>query len=237
MSELKIRRSTLEIVMLCLSFYEFTCVPHSLFLIIKYSIIAYLLLSHIKECGKMKKVVAPILLYGGITFIATLVHQNVLNRQVAAFVYMLHILAIYVTIVAFMRCRGVETLVKLLIKTLLVFALVTDIPMVFINYDFSSPSESYLIGNKFAVSYLHCFIVALLFCINNEKKLKKSYFKICRIVFLIFSIMICRLVTCTTGMLIFDFGRNDLLSYFDKNKTHSFVTKSCDSDNGRDKFF
>ena len=49
MSELKIRRSTLEIVMLCLSFYEFTCVPHSLFLIIKYSIIAYLLLSHIKE--------------------------------------------------------------------------------------------------------------------------------------------------------------------------------------------
>lgn len=176
MSELKIRRSTLEIVMLCLSFYEFTCVPHSLFLIIKYSIIAYLLLSHIKECGKMKKVVAPILLYGGITFIATLVHQNVLNRQGAAFVYMLHILAIYVTIVAFMRCRGVETLVKLLIKTLLVFALVTDIPMVFINYDFSSPSESYLIGNKFAVSYLHCFIVALLFCINNEKKIKKIIF-------------------------------------------------------------
>ena len=91
MSELKIRRSTLEIVMLCLSFYEFTCVPHSLFLIIKYSIIAYLLLSHIKECGKIKQVVAPILLYGGITFIATLVHQNVLNRQGSAFVYMLHI--------------------------------------------------------------------------------------------------------------------------------------------------
>lgn len=35
---------------------------------------------------------------------------------------------------------------------------------------------------------------------------------------------------------MFDFGRNDLLSYFDKNKTHSFVTQSCDSDNGRDKF-
>lgn len=202
MSEWKIRRSTLEIVMLCLSLYEFTGVPHSLFLVVKYLIIAYLLLSHIKEWEKMKKVIASILLYGGITFTATLVYQNALNTQVASFVYMLHILTIYVTITAFVRYRGVETLIKLLIKTLLVFVLVTDISMLFINYNFSSPSESYLIGNKFTVSYLHCFIVALLFCINNEKNRKNLFFRIFRMAFLLFSIMICRQVTCTTGILI-----------------------------------
>lgn len=115
MNECKIRQSTLEIVMLCLSFYEFTGIPHSLFLIIKYSIIAYLLFSNIKECKKMQKVLISILLYGGITFIATLVYQDSLNRQVAAFVYMLHILTIYMTITAFVQRRGVEVLIKSLI--------------------------------------------------------------------------------------------------------------------------
>lgn len=202
MRKCKIRQSTLEIVMLCLSFYEFTGIPHSLFLIVKYSIITYLILSHGKECEKMQKVVTSILLYGGITFIATLVYQNSLNRQVAAFVYMLHILAIYVTVTAFVRYRGVESLVKLLIRILLMFAFVTDILMLFINYNFSSPSESYLIGNKFAVSYLHCFITALLFCINNKNNRKNIFFRFSRMIFLLFSIMICGQVTCTTGMLI-----------------------------------
>lgn len=203
MSEWKIHRSTLEIVMLCLSFYEFTGIPHALFLIVKYSIIAYLFLLHIKECKKLQKVViVSILLYGGVTFIATLVYQNELNRQVAAFVYMLHIFTIYITITAFVRCCGVETLIKLLIKILLVFVLVTDVPMLFINYNFSNPSETYLIGNKFVVSYIHCFITALLFSLDNKNTLENLFFRICRIAFLIFSIMICRQVTCTTGMLI-----------------------------------
>lgn len=202
MSEWKIRLSTLEIVMLCISFYEFTGIPHSLFLIVKYSIIGYLLLSHIKECEKMHKAVSSLLLYGGITFIATLVYQNSLNRYVAAFVYMLHILTIYVTITAFVRYRGVEVLIKSLVKVLLVFAFVTDVSMLFISYNFSSPSESYLIGNKFAVSYLHCFITALLFCINNKNDRKDIYLKNFRLFFLLLSIMICRKVTCTTGTLI-----------------------------------
>ena len=202
MSEWKIRRSTLEIVMLCLSFYEFTGVPHLFFLVVKYLTIVCLLFFHVKECKKMQQVTALILLYGGITFTATLVYQNALNRQVAAFVYMLHILTIYVTVTSFVRYRGVESLINLLIKILIVFALVTDAPMLFINYNFSSPSESYLIGNKFAVSYLHCFITALLFCINIEKEKNKLFLKIFRFAFLIFSIVICTKVTCTTGMLI-----------------------------------
>lgn len=202
MNKYKIRRSTIEIVMLCISFYEFTGIPHSLFLSVKYSIIVFLILSHIRECKRMKEIVIAILLYGGTTFVATVAYQSELNHQVAAFVYMLHILSIYVTIKAFVQRRGIEELIKNLANIFLIFVLVTDVPMLFANYNFSDPSESYLIGNKFAVSYLHCFVTALLFCINSEKGRKGLFFRICRILFWLFSIMICRQVTCTTGILI-----------------------------------
>ena len=88
----RMRCSTLDILLLCISFYEFTDMPHSLFLLIKYTIIAYLFFSHCGECKKMQRIVISILVYGGITFIATIVRQNMLNRYVASFVYMLHIL-------------------------------------------------------------------------------------------------------------------------------------------------
>lgn len=200
MNECKIRYSTIEIVMLCISFYEFTGVPHSIFLAVKYFAIAYLLLAHCKECKKMPEIVFAIMIYGGITFIATLAYQDALNRYVAAFIYMLHILTIYVTIVSFIQLRGVDALIKCLTKVLFVFAFMTDILMLFINYNFSSPSENYLIGNKFAVSYLHCFIIALLFWGYNERK--QLIFRIARMIFWLFSIIICMRVTCTTGILI-----------------------------------
>lgn len=202
MINLKISRSTIEVVLLCLSFYEFSIIPHFLFLVVKYSIILFLLLSHLKECKKNDKIIAAILLYGGITFIATLLYQNAFNRLIASFVYMIHILTIYVTITSFVRCHGVKQLIKLLINILLVLACITDLAMLFVNYNFSSPSEIYLIGDKFVVSYLHCFITGLLFCINIENKRKNLFLILIRIFFLLFSILICRKVTCTTGILI-----------------------------------
>lgn len=199
----RMRCSTLDILLLCISFYEFTDMPHSLFLLIKYTIIAYLFFSHCGECKKMQRIVISILVYGGITFIATIVRQNMLNRYVASFVYMLHILTIYVTVSAFVRFRGIEDLIKCLTKILLALAIITDVPMLFINYNFSSPAEKYLIGNKFVVSYLHCFLIALLFGHYDEKKSRRQVtLRIGRVFFLLFSIIICIRVTCTTGMLI-----------------------------------
>lgn len=209
MSKWKIRRSTLDIVMLCISFYELTGIPHSFFLVIKYAIIGYLIILHYVECTRMKPVGISILLYGGVTCIATLINQTQFNRYAASFVYMLHILAIYVTIFSFIRSRGTRELAKCLIKILLCFLVATDVLMVFINYDFLNPSENYLIGNKFAVSYLHCFTAALIFLIadkdnnNSKKKTKRQIrFNIYKFLFLAFSIGICIRVTCTTGMLI-----------------------------------
>lgn len=202
MDKLKIRYSTIDIVLLCISFYEVTGIPHTLFLGIKYASILYLFAKHCFECRKMRSITAFILLYGGVTFISTLINQNMLNRYVASFVYMLHIMTIYVTIYAFVRNRGIEALVQCLISTLIVFALFTDFLMLFVSYNFSSPSESYLIGNKFAVSYLHCFIMALLYCCNEKKLQNRLRLKTFRSIFCVASVLVCMKVTCTTGILI-----------------------------------
>ena len=203
MRKWRIRRSTLDVVMLCISFYELTVVPHLLFLFIKYSVILYLLMSHCKECKKMRGVVEAILLYGGITFIATLRNHDSLNTCTASFIYMLHILAIYVTVSSFVHYREVEELIKCLIGTLLVFLFATDLLMLFINYNFSNPAEMYLIGNKFVVSYLHCFVTALVFSFNTKERNRKQFvLRLWRIVLLLLSIIICLRVTCTTGVLI-----------------------------------
>ena len=202
MDKWKIRYSTIDIVLLCISFYEVTGIPHTLFLGIKYAIILYLFTKHCFEYKKMRSITAFILLYGGVIFISTLMNQNMLNRYVASFVYMLHIMTIYVTIYAFVRNRGIEALVRCLILTLIVFALFTDSLMLFVSYNFSSPSESYLIGNKFAVSYLHCFITALLYCCNEKNAKKRLRLKTFRSIFCVASVLVCMKVTCTTGMLI-----------------------------------
>lgn len=169
MNRWKIRRSTVDIILLIISFYEITGIPHFLFLLLKYVIILRLIILYYKECKKKKMIVIPVLLYGGITFISTMINQTLFNKSVASFVYILHILAIYMTISSFIKKRGIKELVSCLIKILLSIIAVTDVPMLFLNYDFSNPSTSYLIGNKFAVSYLHCFVAALIFCWEMKK--------------------------------------------------------------------
>ena len=210
MFDWKIRKSTLDIALLCVSFYELSIMPHSVFLGIKYAIILYLILSYMKECIYMKNIIFSLLLYGGITFISTVVHQALFNRQVAAFVYVFHLIAIYITIESFIKKRGIRDLIKCLILIFSIFLISSDVLMLVINYNFSDPSESYLIGSKFTISYLHCFVAALIFFeSNNEnRRLKESvsksqiYYRIFKIVYLVFSILICIRITCTTGVLI-----------------------------------
>lgn len=87
MNRWKIRRSTVDIILLIISFYEITGIPHFLFLLLKYVIILRLIILYYKECKKKKMIVIPVLLYGGITFISTMINQTLFNKSVASFVY------------------------------------------------------------------------------------------------------------------------------------------------------
>lgn len=205
MSKWNISRSTLDIVLLSITLYEIAGIPHALFLGIKYIIILYLLISYLDEIIRIKMITIPILVYGIVTLIATIINQSMFNRIIAAGVYILHILVIYTTISTFIRKRSLRELTIIFIRIFLLIAIVTDILMIFIDYDFSSPSTNYLIGNKFVVSYLHCFVSALLFLADYENvgvdKTNLKY-KIGKLTFWGFSLFICVRVTCTTGILM-----------------------------------
>lgn len=202
MVNLKFNYSTIDILLLCISFYEITGIPHILFLGIKYAIIIYLLFKYGYEFKRIPGLTMFLLFYTGAIFLSTLLNQNMLNRHVAAFIYILHILSVYVTIYGFVRRRGINNLIKCLLCILFLFAFTTDFLMLFIKYDFSSPAENYLIGNKFAVSYLHCFITGLFYCYHEENYQRRLYLKLFRMIFMVVSVLICVKVTCTTGMLI-----------------------------------
>lgn len=210
MIDYKIRKSTLDIILLFISFYEISIIPHGLFIGIKYAIIIYLLLSYIHECIYMKKIIFTIFLYGGITFISTMVHQTLLNRYIASFVYLFHLIATYITVYAFVKNRGVKQLGKCLIGIIFCYLLITDALMLVINYNFSNPAENYFVGSKFAVAYLHCFIAAIIFLIGDDHKYKirlnknknKISYDVFKLLYLLYSIIICARVTCTTGILI-----------------------------------
>lgn len=89
-------------------------------------------------------------------------------------------------------------------------AVLSDLMMLFVHYNFSDPSENYLIGNKFVIAYIHCLWIALSFykykmkdgaLLRNGKiscmKLKHA---IRCIVVAILSFCVCARVTTSTGM-------------------------------------
>ena len=203
MNKSKVRISTFNIILLILTFYEVSGVSHLFFLVFKYGIILYLIISNIKNLMEVKSVFIPIMIYGGITLLSTILNQVLFTKSFAAFFYMLHLLAIYLAITSFIKKRGTAELIKILIKILLVIIIITDGLMLLVRYNFDSPATNYFIGNKFAVSYLHCFVVALLYIFDTKRKSNFVFqFSILRLLFLFYSIFVCAKVTCTTGILI-----------------------------------
>lgn len=170
MNKSKVRISTFNIILLILTFYEVSGVSHLFFLVFKYGIILYLIISNIKNLMEVKSVFIPIMIYGGITLLSTILNQVLFTKSFAAFFYMLHLLAIYLAITSFIKKRGTAELIKILIKILLVIIIITDGLMLLVRYNFDSPATNYFIGNKFAVSYLHCFVVALLYIFDTKRK-------------------------------------------------------------------
>lgn len=177
--------------------------PHSLFLIIKYMIIFYILVVHIKELNSMKELSIGFIIFGGITFLSTILNQNSFNKCVAAFIYAIHIIDIYLVVFSFIKRRCVDELIQTFIKTFMVFLFITEILMLFVDYDFSKASEHYFLGDKFRVSYLHCFVALLIgwYVLQNNQKeaiCKKAF----AFLYGVFSILVCARITCTTGILM-----------------------------------
>ena len=209
----KMSFSTLDVVLLCATFYEITAFPHLIYIIFKYIVLVYLLLKYILECKRIKQILGFIALYGATTFLSTIVNGLAANTMVAALMYALQIVDIFVVTSRYVRRKGTDSLLRIVFKVFLVYLLITDALMLVAHYDFANPEEEYFVGNKFIVSYLHCFELCIL-CYFERKHTgkKKSALKRTDLVWLkrwllpclasLYSIIICSTGSCSTGIVI-----------------------------------
>ena len=87
--------------------------------------------------------------------------------------------------------------VNYLIKLFIILLLCNDCLFFIMPYDFSNADESYLVGNKFLVSYYHCFVCCLIYMKSGENAKKwrsAALFVLCCAVSL--------RVSCSTGVIM-----------------------------------
>ena len=205
--------SVFNLCLLCFSFYEITIIPHDIYIFIKYISLLYLFVLYCRNIKYNFVVMSFCAIYGFLTLLSTIINEMDINSIVASFVFGLQIIDVFLVTIYFVNKYGVQKYCKILCVFFGTLLILTDILMLFINYDFSSPNENYLIGNKFVVSYLHCFFCAILLLMINSKgiiggklvqkgKMRINKYILFVLGFLIFSLLISLKVTCTTGAII-----------------------------------
>lgn len=197
-----IKSLNLEVVLLCLTFYEPTVVPHYIFLIYKYIVLLFLFGKYLKNIFSDKLIYAAIFFYGGVTILSTAINRLPSNMIVSSTFYMIQIIDIFILLQSYLKKHTLRELTKCICIIFLCICILTDILMVFIHYDFVDAAEEYFIGNKFVVSYIHCFTLTILYSLSSTKNHNFSIFQYIKIIaFAILSMLICIKVTCTTGII------------------------------------
>ncbi len=209
---MKIKLIQLDIIMLCLTFYEITVLPHFVYIGIKYAVVSYLFLRYFLMGKRIKLIVSLGAMYGAVTVISSVLNRMEPSTITASFFYAVQIIVIFLVSERFLSKYPLEDYAKIVFGVFLALIIITDLLMLFKNYNFHNPDESYFIGNKFAVSYVHCFASAMAFLIGYKTdrvlvinrgriRFQGMSMRVFAFVFSIFSLLVCRKVTCSTGMI------------------------------------
>lgn len=193
----RIEISTVDIVALMLSLVQFSIIPSKLFLLYRYSIIIILLFRYIEEIFKNKLIVSIWIAYTIILSYSTAINTGSLTWVISAFMLCMQYIVLFCVFTNFVRRRGVHDLIYTLARFFLVVLLFNDVLLVIIPYNFNNPDESYLVGNKFLVSYYHCLLGCLVYI-----KYKNSAKKNIALFTLAYATLIAYIVHCTTGFII-----------------------------------
>ena len=201
----------IDITILCLTFYEPPLFPHGIFLAFKYLTILFLLVKYGIEINNIWNVILPAMLYSLVTLTSTMINKMAMNTVVASLMYGIQIVTVFLVTYKMIKRNGVYVFADWLAHIFGCLAVLSDLLMLFIHYDFSNPSEEYLIGNKFVIAYIHCFWTALVFykykmldvplLRNGKISCKKLKYAIKGIATAILSFAICMRVTTSTGMI------------------------------------
>ena len=206
--KIKINIDKIKIVLICLTFYEPPIMPHFLFLAFKYLLILYVIWRYFYIVGQIRNTIIPIIFYGFITVVSTIFNGMSFNTIIASFFFSLHIVSVFILSMYMISEYSLKVFLNFLLRLFLTICFFTDILMLFIDYNFSNPSEAYLFGNKFVVSYLHCFTAALFFACTRDIRVNRGFVvngniiinRLLAYFFALYSVAICKVVSCSTGM-------------------------------------
>ena len=114
---------------------------------------------------------------------------------------------IYIFLPSFGKKYGFDTLINVLFWVLLFSLLLTDIPILTGSIK-RSEQEVYFWGSKFAVSYIHMLFIAVYYCKKEQNTINIKLFKsstslksILWILLNIYSVFLCLIINCGTGVI------------------------------------
>lgn len=193
-----------SILLLCFTFFEIP-IPHMIYLTIKYTVINFLFVAYFKEFPKLKSGVFWIALYGSVVSLSTLINGLKLSSLVSSVFFVLQIADIFIIVHRFKRCGKLDKAIRIFFNTLLTYALINDMLLPILKYDFNNPQTRYFIGSKFAISYLHSFLFILWMyrvdsCRRMGKKLTGA--RAVQIILGAGALFIPLVVKCSTGVVL-----------------------------------
>ncbi|MBB5185713.1 hypothetical protein HNQ43_001793 [Faecalicoccus acidiformans] len=193
----KINAHSIDVILMMLALLQFSFIPRTVFLVFRYVVTLYLLYRYRKVIVGMKIIPILLVLYAAVLCFSTLVNTFSLTWVISAFMLIMQYVTFFGVFLGMVKQHGVERLITLLCIIFLICLIVNDSLFLLIPYDFTDPNETYLIGNKFLVSYYHCLFGSLIYVKYFFSK-KKYYSPL----LIIYSAIVSMIVHCTTGIII-----------------------------------
>lgn len=196
MRSMKLRLSTLNMILLFLTIIRISYIPNELFVIFEYVTIMYLLIFNFCELKKAPSVYFLILGYTLILTYSTHLNMQSFRWTLSSFMSGLQMIVIFSVLSYAMDKSGIKVIINDMIRIVSVFVILNDLLLLFMGYNFANSNTMYLIGNKFSVSFIHLFLACLIYYkyFNTNKKI--VYWAM-----FVYSIGITILIQCTTGTL------------------------------------
>lgn len=193
----KIKESTLDIILLCLTIIRFSFIPNRIFTLAKYMIITYLLIKHYGKIRYNKILYFCFFAYSFVLAYSTSINMKSFTWSLSALMYGLQLMVIFLILSSLCYKIEVYAIVKIIFVYTFIMILINDLSMLIIPYNFLDSEEIYLIGNKFSVSYCHSLFIGLCYILQHDRK--RKWFVPASI---LYSGIIVSIIHCTTGILI-----------------------------------
>lgn len=191
-----------ELLLLLLTLYEVPIIPRYPFFAFKFLVLILIFLRNVNLIPRIMEVILIAACYAITIILSSILNRISLNSIFASVFFLVQLLDFYLVFYTFTRTKTFIRCVIFISIYFIVLLLITDGLIFLTDYNFANSEEKYFIGNKFTVSYVHCYLLILLLYIQNNKNDTKRGKKFLLCVYSAYCIYICSKVQCKTGIVV-----------------------------------